>query len=375
MPAEWEPHEATWLAWPHYKLDWPGKFEPIPWVYAEIIRYLSRDERVELIVKDAAAERVARKTLQRGHALNGNVRFHRWPTDRVWTRDSGCAFVRQCGADTPVRQTGAKTPVSSKAVSARLEAVPSQSSTAPQCAAIKWRFNAWAKYPNWKHDEKIGSLMARAAGVSEIQAVLGKKRVVLEGGSIDVNGLGSLITTEECMLSRVQHRNPGMKKQDYEKIFAEYLGASNVIWIGSGIVGDDTHGHVDDITRFVSPDTVVTCVDADPQSENYETLRENLRRLRDATTEDGNPLATIDLPMPAPIYFEGRRLPASYANFYIANRTVLVPVFNDPNDRVALDILADIFPDREVVGIYCGDLIWGFGAIHCMTQQQPVLPK
>ncbi|MCU1269305.1 MAG: peptidyl-arginine deiminase family protein [Acidobacteriaceae bacterium] len=375
MPAEWEPHAATWLAWPHYKLDWPGKFEPIPWVYAEIIRYLSRNERVELIVKDAAAEKLARKTLQRAHTLNDNIRFHRWLTDRVWTRDSGCAFVWPCGADTPVRQTGAKAPVSSKAVSARLEAAPTQSSTPPQYAAVKWRFNAWAKYPNWKHDEKIGSLMARVAGANQIQPVAGKKRVVLEGGSIDVNGRGSLITTEECLLSRVQQRNPGMKRQDYEKIFAEYLGASNVIWIGSGIVGDDTHGHVDDITRFVSPDTVLTCLDADPQSENYEALRENLRRLRDATTEDGKPLATIDLPMPAPIYFEGRRLPASYANFYIANRVVLVPVFNDPNDRVALDILADIFPDRDVVGIYCGDLIWGFGAIHCMTQQQPALPK
>jgi agmatine deiminase len=375
MPAEWEPHAATWLAWPHYKLDWPGKFEPIPWVYAEIIRYLSRNERVELILKDAAAEKLARKTLHRAHALNDNIRFHRWPTDRVWTRDSGCAFVRPCGADTPVHQMGDKAPANSKAVSARLEAVPSQSSTPSRSAAIKWRFNAWAKYPNWKHDERIGSLMARVAGANEIQPVAGKKRVVLEGGSIDVNGRGSLITTEECLLSRVQQRNPGMKKQDYEKIFAEYLGASNVIWIGSGIVGDDTHGHVDDITRFVSPDTVLTCVDADPQSENYEALRENLRRLRDATTEDGKPLATIDLPMPAPIYFEGRRLPASYANFYIANRVVLVPVFNDPNDRVALDILADIFPDRDVVGIYCGDLIWGFGAIHCMTQQQPALPE
>ena len=376
MPAEWEPHAATWLAWPHYKLDWPGKFEPIPWVYAEIIRYLSRNERVELIVKDAVAEKLVRKTLQRANALNENIRFHRWPTDRVWTRDSGCAFVRLCGADTPVRQEpGAKAPASSKAVSARVEAMPSQNSTPSGLAAIKWRFNAWAKYPNWKRDEKIGSLMARVAGASEIEAVFGKRRVVLEGGSIDVNGRGSLITTEECLLSRVQQRNPGMKKRDYEKIFAEYLGASNVIWIGSGIVGDDTHGHVDDITRFVSPDTVLTCVDADPQSENYEALRENLRRLRDASTEDGKPLATIDLPMPAPIYFEGRRLPASYANFYIANRTVLVPVFNDPNDRVALDILADIFPDREVVGIYCGDLIWGFGAIHCMTQQQPAPPE
>jgi len=339
MPAEWEPHAATWLAWPHYKLDWPGKFEPIPWVYAEIIRNLSPRERVELIVKDAAAEKVARTTLKRANAWNENVRFHRWPTNRVWTRDSGCAFVLDEGA--------------------------------AGISAMKWRFNAWAKYPNWQHDEKIGSRMAEAAGASEIQPTFGSKRVVLEGGSIEVNGCGTLITTEECLLSRVQQRNPGMKKKDYENVFAQYLGATNVVWLGSGIVGDDTHGHVDDITRFVSPDTVVTSVDADPSSENYEALRENIRRLRDATTEDGKPLVTIDLPMPAPVYFEGRRLPASYANFYIANEIVLVPVFNDPNDRVALDILADLFPDRDVVPIYCGDLIWGFGAIHCMTQQQP----
>ncbi len=371
MPAEWEPHAATWLAWPHYKLDWPGKFEPIPWVYAETIRYLSRNERVEVIVKDAAAEKDARKILRRAHALNENVRFHRWPTNRVWTRDSGCAFVVPCGADTLVREpSGAKAQGSSEALSARLEAVPSRNSPL-NVAAIKWRFNAWAKYPNWQRDNKIGSLMAGAAGAQEIQAKFANKELVLEGGSIDVNGRGTLITTEECLLSRVQERNPGMKRRDYEKIFAQYLGASKIIWLGSGIVGDDTHGHVDDIMRFVSPDTVVTCVDADPSSENYEALRENIRRLRDATTEDGKPLATIDLPMPAPIYFEGRRLPASYANFYIANGVVLVPVFNDSNDRVALDILADIFPDRDVVGIYCGDLIWGFGAIHCMTQQQP----
>ena len=359
MPAEWEPHTATWLAWPHYKLDWPGKFEPIPWVYAEIIRYLSRNERVELIVKDAAAEKDARKVLKRAHALSENVWFHRWPTNRVWTRDSGCAFVHPCGAEPALgdRPEGG----SRMGAPARATALH----------AVKWRFNAWAKYPNWQRDNKIGSLMATAAGAHEIQAEFGKKQVVLEGGSIDVNGSGTLITTEECLLSRVQQRNPGMKRRDYEKVFAQYLGASNVIWLGSGIVGDDTHGHVDDITRFVSPDTVVTCVDADPSSENYETLRENIRRLRDATTEDGKPLATIDLPMPAPVFFEGRRLPASYANFYIGNRVVLVPVFNDPNDRVALDILADIFPDRDVIGIYCGDLIWGFGAIHCMTQQQP----
>jgi agmatine deiminase len=346
MPAEWEPHAATWLAWPHFRGDWPGKFEPIPWVYTEIIRNLSRHERVELIVKDAAAGKLARKTLKRAHALNDSVRFHRWPTNRVWTRDSGCAFVYACGADTSVPDISA-------------------------LSAIKWRFNAWAKYPNWQHDERIGTRMAETAGAEEIQPMIGNKRVVLEGGSIEVNGSGTVITTEECLLSRVQQRNPGMKRRDYEHIFAQYLGAPNVIWLGSGIVGDDTHGHVDDITRFVSPDTVVTCVDADPASENYEVLRENIRRLRDATTEDGKPLITIDLPMPAPVYFEERRLPASYANFYIGNELVLVPVFNDPNDRVALDILADVFPAREIVPIYCGDLIWGFGAIHCMTQQQP----
>ena len=362
MPAEWEPHVASWLAWPHFHGDWPGKFEPIPWVYAEIIRNLSRHERVEVIVKDAAAEKLARKTLKRAHALNANVRFPRWPTNRVWTRDSGCAFVRPL--ETPAR-AGTSVPPQPGFGGADVLA------RASRLSAIKWRFNAWAKYPNWKHDEKIGSLMAKAAGVPELRPMFGKTRVVLEGGSIDVNGRGSLLTTEECLLSRVQQRNPGMKKKDYEKIFAEYLGATNVIWLGSGIVGDDTHGHVDDITRFVAPDTVVTCVDADPASENYEALRENIRRLRDATTEDGKPLATIDLPMPAPVYFEGLRLPASYANFYVANGIVLVPAFNDPNDRVALDILADIFPEREVVPIYCGDLIWGFGAIHCMTQQQP----
>jgi agmatine deiminase len=363
MPAEWEPHAATWLAWPHYRLDWPDKFEPIPWVYAEIIRYLSRHERVEVIVKDAAAERLARKTLQRANAFNDNVRFHRWPTDRVWTRDSGCAFTFPCGADTPIRFGG------------KVIRDTGVSDLAKSLSAMKWKFNAWAKYPNWKHDEKIGSLMAEAAGATEIRPEFRNSRVVLEGGSIDLNGCGTILTTEECLLSRVQQRNPEMKKRDYERVFAEYLGATHTIWLGSGISGDDTHGHVDDIARFVSPDTVISCVDADPASENYEALRENIRRLRDATTEGGKPVATIDLPMPAPVYFDGRRLPASYANFYIANGIVLVPVFNDPNDRVALDIFADIFPDHEVVGIYCGDLIWGFGAIHCMTQQQPALPE
>jgi agmatine deiminase len=368
MPAEWEPHTSTWLAWPHYRGDWPGKFEPIPWVYAEIIRHLGRHERVNLIVNSAALQKQARKVLSKANALSESVHFHKWPTNRVWTRDSGCTFV----VEAAIPQ------LSSRAQQGRsLAKDPSPSRDRlfePNLSAVAWRFNAWAKYSNYQHDERIGSRMAKAAHTREIRPIHARSRVVLEGGSIEVNGRGTLLTTEECLLSKTQQRNPAMSRNDYEKLFSDYLGISNVIWLGSGVAGDDTHGHVDDITRFVSPDTVVTCVDADPASENYEALRENVRRLRDATVEGGKPLATIDLPMPAPVYFEGRRLPASYANFYIANRTVLVPVFNDPNDRVALDILVDIFPDREVVGIYCGDLIWGFGAIHCMTQQQP-LPK
>ena len=358
MPAEWEPHDATWLAWPHHRDDWPGKFEPIPWVYAEIIRHLARDERVELIVNDAASEKRARKILDRANALSDNMRFHRWPTNRIWTRDSGCTFV---------------TGTSFARLDSRGRLSPRVSKPEEHLAAVKWRFNAWAKYSNYQHDDKIGSSMAQTASARELRAVFGKQRVVLEGGSIDVNGQGTLLTTEECLLSKVQQRNPAMKRKDYEKVFADYLGIKNVIWLGSGIAGDDTHGHVDDITRFVAPDTVVTAVETNPDDPNYEPLRENIRRLRGASDQDGKPLAIIELPMPAPVIFEGRRLPASYANFYIANGVVLVPVFNDPNDRVALDILADVFPDREVVGIYSGDLIWGFGAMHCMTQQQPAL--
>jgi agmatine deiminase len=356
MPAEWEPHASTWLAWPHYRGDWPGKFEPIPWVYAEIIRHLGRHERVDLIVNSAASEKQARKALSKAGALSKNVSFHRWPTNRVWTRDSGCTFVR-------------------KAESVGGSPATTRAEPTPTLAAISWRFNAWAKYSNFQYDEKIGSRMAKAARAREIRPLQGKARVVLEGGSIDVNGRGTLLTTEECLLSKTQQRNPAMSRADYEKLFSDYLGVTNVIWLGSGIAGDDTHGHVDDITRFVSPDTVVTAVESDPDDPNYEPLRENIRRLRSTTDQDGKSLGIIELPMPGPVVFEGRRLPASYANFYVANGIVLVPVFNDPNDRFALDILADLFPDRDVVGIYSGDLIWGFGAMHCMMQQQPVVGR
>ena len=354
MPAEWEPHQATWLAWPHFQGDWPGKFEPIPWVYAEIIRHLSRHERVELIVNNVESEKRARKTLKLANALNHNVRFHRWPTNRVWTRDSGCTFTTRIETAAPGCPSG-------------------QSPAALH--AITWRFNAWAKYPNYRHDEKIGPLMAKAAGANAIPSVHRNARVVLEGGSIEVNGRGTLITTEECLLSRVQQRNPGFRREDYEQIFSIYLGVQHVIWLGRGIAGDDTHGHVDDITRFVAPGRIVTMVEPNRKDENHAPLAENLRRLQAATDQEGKRFEVVELPMPAPVVFEGRRLPASYGNFYIANGIVLVPVFNDPNDRIALNVLSELFPSREIVPIYSGDLIWGFGAMHCMTQQQPAVAR
>ena len=363
MPAEWEPHASTWLAWPHYRGDWPGKFEPIPWVYAEIIRHLGRHERIDLIVNSAASEKHARKILSKANALSKNVRFHRWPTNRVWTRDSGCTFV--VSEPTPQlssraqRAFACERPRSRGPAWFRTSRPSSGASTpGPNTRTISTTKRSAAAWPKLRHAE-------------EIRPMHGKSRIVLEGGSIEVNGRGSLLTTEECLLSKTQQRNPAMSRADYERLFSDYLGIRNVIWLDSGIAGDDTHGHVDDITRFVSPDTVVTAIEGDPDDPNYEPLRENIRRLRAATNEDGKSLAIIELPMPGPVVFEKRRLPASYANFYIANGIVLVPVFNDPNDRVALDILADLFPDREIVGIYSGDLIWGFGAMHCMTQQQP----
>jgi len=337
MPAEWEPHAATWLAWPHNAEDWPGKFAPIQWVYADIIRHLARRERVELLVQDAEAEAKARRILKRANALSEGVRFHQVPTDRIWMRDSGCTFIQEDD----------------------------------QLRGVQWQFNAWAKYDNWQRDRRVNLSMNHINTFQPLPALHGEKPVVLEGGSIDVNGQGVLLTTEECLLSEVQQRNPGFGKADYERVFAEYLGIRKVIWLDRGIEGDDTHGHVDDITRFVAPDTILTVVEPDPSDPNHEPLAENLRRLKAERNLDGQPFRIVELPMPSPVFFEGRRLPASYGNFYIANGLVLVPTFNDPKDRLALNLLAGLFPDREIVGIHSGDFIWGFGAMHCMTQQQP----
>jgi len=348
MPAEWEPHASTWLAWPHFRGDWPGKFEPIPWVYAEIVRNLARHERVDLIVNSERAEKRTRAVLEQADAPSDNVRFHRWRTDRVWTRDSGCIFLA---------------PPAGKGDASLL--------------ALHFQFNAWAKYDNYEHDAKLGPRMGKAAGARIVHPMFsneksGDQRVVLEGGSIDVNGCGTLLTTEECLLSTTQQRNSNMDRTAYEQLFADYFGVRAVIWLDEGIEGDDTHGHVDDLARFVAPDTVIAMVEPDAQDENYSALHHNLGRLRAARDQDGHRLNVVEIPLPRPVLFEGRRLPASYANFYIANGIVLVPVFNDPNDRVALNTLAELFPTREVVPIYAGDLIWGFGALHCMTQQEPV---
>jgi agmatine deiminase len=344
MPAEWEPHESTWLAWPHFRGDWPGKFEPIPWVYAEIVRNLARHERVDLIVNDANSEKRALAALEKAGALSDKVCFHRWRTDRVWMRDSGCIFLTMPGGGGD-----------------------------SELLALHFQFNAWAKYPNYSFDETVGERMAKASGVGLVQPFSKKHRVVLEGGSIDVNGCGTLLTTEECLLSATQQRNPAMDRAAYEQLFSEYFGVQSVIWLESGIAGDDTHGHVDDITRFVAPNTVITMIEPNEMSENHAPLHANLGRLKNARTLEGQKFEIVEIPMPRPVVFEGRQLPASYANFYIANAVVLVPVFNDPHDRIALNTLAELFPTREIAPIYSGDLIWGFGALHCMTQQQPVV--
>jgi agmatine deiminase len=338
MPAEWEPHRATWLGWPHELTDWPGKFAPIPWAFAEIVRHLSRVERVVLLVESADAEKRVKAIIRKSGANLESVDFFRVPTDRGWMRDSGPICVKN---------------------------------NAGEVAFNNFVFNGWAKYPNHKKDAAVVAKANQRLKRKLFLPMRDGRRVVLEGGSIDVNGRGTLLTTEECLQSNVQERNSGFNKHDYEEVFREYLGITKVLWLGNGIAGDDTHGHVDDLTRFVNPTSVVTIVEDDKSDANYAPLQDNLTRLKSMTDQDGKPLRVDTLPMPTPIYFDGQRLPASYANFYIANKLVIVPTFNDANDRVALDTLAELFPDREVTGIHCRDLVLGLGTLHCMTQQEP----
>ena len=340
MPAEWERHEATWIAWPHHEPDWPGKLAPIPWVYAEIVRVLHEHERVEILCHSAAVRDDAKANLDAHGVAESGYRLHLAANDRVWLRDSGPTGVLD---------------------------------DAGRVQLVNWRFNAWAKYPNFEHDARVGAVVERVTGLPRLEPVRPDtgERVVLEGGAIETNGQGLFLVTEECLLSDVQARNPGLSREGYEQVFREYLGVRQTIWLGEGCVGDDTHGHIDDIARFTDPQTVVLAYEQDPaDDENHRRSEDNLRRL-ELAGGNANAFRVVRIPYPRPVVMNGERLPASYANFYIANGVVLVPTFNDPNDRKALNTLADLFPVRHVVGIHAVDLVWGLGTLHCLTQQQP----
>ncbi len=338
MPAEWERHEATWLAWPHHPADWPGKLDTIRWVYTEIVRKIAPGEIVRMLVQKATEAERVRRYLMRAGADVSRVEFLEIPTDRGWTRDSGPVFVRRGG----------------------------------ETAVVNLHFNAWARYPDWRKDTRVPRQAASRLRKPLFEALAEGRKFVAEGGGLDVNGRGTLLTTEECYLSaETQVRNPGLGRCGFEAALRENLGITHVFWLGGGIVGDDTHGHVDDLCRFVNPTTVVMIRESNSADVNYRPLEENWERIQDLRLEDGSKPEVVALPMPAPLFYEGDRLPASYANFYIANAAVIVPTFNDPNDRVALGVFGELFRDRPVVGIHAVDLVLGFGTLHCLTQQQP----
>jgi agmatine deiminase len=342
MPAEWEPHAATWLTWPYSK-DWPGKLPAVRWVFCEIVRQLSRGERVRLIVKSAAAVRGVSKQLREADVDVSRVDFFHHQTDRTWARDNLPLFVTNEGG---------------------------------QLGAVKWRFNGWGRYPDYKLDDQAGLAVARSSAPQHWQptaTIAGKaKRLVLEGGSVDVDGLGTLLTTRRCLLGSPFTRNPGITQAQVEQALSDYLGASHVIWLEDGIAGDDTSGHIDDFARFVGPGRVVVSSTDDKRHADYEPLRAARRVLAQARDARGKKLDVVGLPMPEAVHYQRERLPASYANFYIGNECVLVPTFNDPADRLALNIFAELFPDRRVVGIHALDLVVGLGTLHCSTQQEPL---
>lgn len=338
MPAEWAPHAATWLGWPHEKSDWPGKFAPIPWLYGDIVRHLSHVERVRILVESEDARESVRKILKKCHVEMAAVDFVVCPTDRSWVRDTMAIFVHNGRG---------------------------------KVEATDWEFNAWAKYPNFSRDNAVPQFAASELGVKRHEAIWKKRRIVLEGGSIEVNGKGLMLTTEECLLSDVQARNPGLGRQEIEAIFAKYLGIERTLWLKHGIVGDDTHGHIDDLARFTDEQTIVIVEERDKSDANHEPLKENIALLK----QIAKGMRVVSLPMPEPVWFDGQRLPASYANFYVANSIVLAPVFNNANDREALNTLAKLFPTRSIVPIYCRDLVLGLGTLHCMTQQEPLTMK
>jgi agmatine deiminase len=362
MPAEWEPHAATFLAWPHEKSDWPGKFEVIPWVFAELARLITRSERVRLIVRNAADRTYARAVLTATGVDVKLVDFIVAPTDRSWTRDFVSPLLVRRGTKRGPR-------------SARGGVKSSRSTPGGGLAAAHFRFDGWKRYPNHEQDLIAGKAALDFVDATSFEPVitLGERRhaVVLEGGAVDVDGEGTLLATEECLLDGKQARNPELGRGLTEQVLRDFLGAEKVIWLGRGIAGDDTGGHVDDFARFVAPGRVVIAQELEKKDPNYAVLRDGLERLRAARDARGRRLDIVPLPMPAPIVFQKQRLPASYANFYVTTGSVLVPTFNDPNDRVALGIFSELFPSREVIGVYSRDLVLGLGTLHCSTQQEP----
>jgi agmatine deiminase len=354
MPAEWEPHEATWLGWPHNASDWPGKFEVIRWVYGEMARKISAGEKIHLVIRHKKDEQLARHVFKSAGVDLRKIAFVTYPTNRGWTRDTGPIFVKRKAE----KQKGGKA----------------------ETAIVHFHFNGWAKYDNWRKDTRVPEIAAKMLRKKLFHAVASTQNpkpktqnFVIEGGGMELNGRGTLISTEQCYLDpKVQVRNPGLGKKEIESTLKNYLGVNNIFWLREGPVGDDTHGHIDDICRFVNPRTLVLVREKSPRDENYRPLEKNWERIKDLRLEDGSKPEVIELPMPAPLYFDGVRLPASYANFYICNAGVIVPTFNDPNDRAALGILGELFRDRPVMGIHAVDLVWGFGSLHCLTQQQPV---
>lgn len=343
LPAEWEKHEATWLTWPHHSWDWYWKFSAIPWAFGEIVRKIAPGEKVRILVHSKNIEERAMRILSRLDDIDmTRVEFFRIPTNRGWNRDCGPIFAY-------------KKDIKKKKI-----------------VLLRFRFNGWAKYKYYKNDDAVPVSVSQALNIPMAHVRERKRDMVLEGGAIDTNGCGTLITTEECLLHRTrQVRNPGMTREEYEFIFRKYFGAKNILWLGRGIAGDDTHGHVDDICRFANKNTVVLCHEKNPADYNHAILEENHERLKSTRLEGGSKLHIIRIPMPEPLYLGGFRLPASYANFYICNAAVLVPTFNDPNDRIAIGILSELFPERKVIGIHAVDLVWGLGTLHCLTHEQP----
>ena len=343
VPAEWEPQKSVWMSWPHNKNDWPGLFEKIPNVVGKIIKCLTKDQRINLFVNTTKSKNDTKKYLKKIGCNLPNIKFHKLKTDRLWLRDSGPIFI--------INKKNRKKKM------------------------LNFKFNAWSKYQNYKNDNKINNYIR---GYLNIKSILPKKvnskkfkRIVMEGGAFDTNGAGSILLTKECLLSKKQERNKGFKKNDYENLFSKYLNIKNFIWLNKGIVGDDTHGHIDDIARFVSKKTIMIAVENNRSDKNYKSLKENLSIITKSYDENRKKFKIIKVPMPSPVFIKKIRVPASYLNFFIGNKIVLVPTFNVKEDKKVLKIFKKFFKTRKIIGIDCSYLIWGFGAIHCMTQQEP----